>query len=301
MVCMALGIWSLARDGFAGGTVRTIAVNAIKYYAVPAAFLVWLYFFYIRSMAVLGGANPTRWEAISDAALYVLGFAPLNGLRVLAVLVMVALVFCGIWKLFRQKRDVWVFFASVIFIAPALVIVLWQPRYLYFRYFTICFPFFYLLLAYVFAGWFEKPGKVKFLPLVFVASITAGHAVKIANLFHYGRGHYRQALEDMAAATQGSVIRISSNQDFKNGTLVDFYALFLPSSKHVDYIPRSRRDQETPEWFIICCDDPAFPAYPGVEVGHIGKYDLFGSYSYCGSSGWCWFVYHRSPEKLSAK
>ena len=45
---------------------------------------------------------------------------------------------------------------------------------------------------------------------------------------------------------------------------------------------------------IEFCLDPTFQAYPDLEVGSIGKYDLFGVYPFSGLSGWSWFVYQRS-------
>jgi hypothetical protein len=137
--------------------------------------------------------------------------------------------------------------------------------------------------------------------VVLLAAITTGHLVKVAGLLHYGRGNYRQALLEMAAATAGPVIKISSDHDFRNGTLVDFYARFVPPGKQVEYINRAQRDQETPEWFIQHCGDPSFEAYDDVEVGGIGKYYLFGAYLYCGNSGWSWFVYQRPTGAIPAK
>jgi hypothetical protein len=136
--------------------------------------------------------------------------------------------------------------------------------------------------------------------VLMTAAITTGHMVKNESLLRYGRGKYLQALLDMAAATPGPVVRVSSDHDFRNGSLVVFYARYLPPSKQVDYITRPRRDQVTPDWFIQHCGDPTFNAYDDVEVGGIGKYDLFHTYPYCGSSGWSWFVYHRDPNATPA-
>jgi hypothetical protein len=155
-----------------------------------------------------------------------------------------------------------------------------------------------LLVACVFAAWFRDGGKLKLVPVFLVAAITIGHAFKIASLFQFGRGHYKQAVLEMAAATPGSLIKIGSNQDFKNGTLLNFYAQFLPPSKQIAYIPKERRNQLPPEWIIECCDDPDFPAYSDIEVGTIGKYDLFAVYPFSGSSGWSWFVYRRPSEAI---
>ena len=94
-------------------SLRRIVLNALKYFGVPAAFFWPSHLSRVypeRYMIILGGLVQTRWEALSDVAVYLLGFAVVNGLRLLAVLLALALVLGAIWKLARQKaRRVGVF------------------------------------------------------------------------------------------------------------------------------------------------------------------------------------------------
>jgi hypothetical protein len=297
IVCLALGVWTLVRDRLADVPLRGLSLNAIKYFGPPAIFLSGIYLTYIRHMIILGGLTQTWWTAIAETASYLLGFADESRLGFISVLFALALIISGLWRLSLQKRDEWIFFLLVLLVMPALVVGLSQPKFLYFRYFSVCFPFFYLLLASLFADWFRSADKMKTVPVLLLLAITTGHLVKVASLLHYGRGNYRQALYDMAAATPGPVISVSSDNDFRNGTMLNFYARFLPPSKTIEYIPQERRNQEPPDWIILQCFSTTFPAYPDVEVGHLGKYLLFATYPYCGSSGWAWFVYHR-PAKI---
>ena len=115
----------------------------------------------------------------------------------------------------------------------------------------VCFPFFYLLLAFLFATWFRTSGKMKMIPVLLLLAITTGHLIKMAGLLHLGRGHYRQALYDMAVATPGPAIVVGSDHDWRNGTLLGFYARFLPPSKKIFYIPRDKYNEVKPEWLII--------------------------------------------------
>jgi hypothetical protein len=235
---------------------------------------------------------------VGSGASYALGFADEPWLRFISVFCGAALAGCGILVLFRQKRDEWIFFALALLVFPALVAILLHPRFLYFRYFMVCFPFFYLLLAFLFAAGFRTSGKMKMIPVLLLLAITTGHLIKISGLLHWGRGHYRQALCDMAAATPGPVIVVGSDHDWRNGTLLDFYARFLPPSKKIAYIPKDKRDEVKPDWIIVHSLDATFTAYPEVEVGQVGKYLLFATYPYCGSTGMSWFVYRRPAEDV---
>jgi hypothetical protein len=298
MVCFALGSWTLVRDRLAGFSIREILRNALKFFGLPVVFLAGVYLIYIRHMIILGGLVQTWRTVVPETISYALGFSDTGGIRFVPVILALGLAGSGLWLLFRQKRDEWIFFALMLLVAPALVLGLWQPKFLYFRYFSVCFPFFYLLLAALFDNWFRQAGKMKFIPVLLLLAITAGHLVKVAGLLQLGRGNYRPAVRDMAAATPGPLIRVGSDNDFKNRTLLAFYARFLPPGKSIEYIPQERRAQEKPDWIILYCLDTTFRAYPDVEVGHVGKYLLFGTYPYCGSSGWSWFVHYRPAETI---
>ena len=299
IVWAALGVWTLIHEKKAGASWRGALVSTVKYYAVPACFMAGVYLVYIRHMFILGGYPYTRLEVIGAAASYALGFANTTGLNLVSVILAVALVAYGIRVIFRHKQEAGWFFVLVLVVLPALVL-LWHPRFLYFRYLLVCFPFFYLLLAIEFAEWFRRSGSaMKTLPVWMTLAITIGHAIKVSALLELGRGQYRRALQDMARATPGPVVRVSGDDDFKDGTMVEFYARFLPSDKRVEYIASSERHQEIPEWVVVVCFDPAFRAYPDLGVGDIGRYKLSGVYPFAGLSGWSWFVYQRPREEVA--
>jgi len=301
MTCMALGIWSLWHDHAAKCPSKVVITNALKYFGIPAVFVAGLYLIYIRKMSILGGNIQPKWEAIGDAVSYLLGLNADGWLRWLAMALATTFVTCGVIKMFREKRGDSVFFLAAIVIAPAIMLILWNPKFLYFRYFAITFPFFYLLMGYVLARWFSSAGKGKWIPVILVIGITAGHLVKTVNLIRYGRGNYSQAVFDMAAATPGPVIKVASDHDFRNGTLLQFYARFLPRTKTLEYILKEQRHQIRPDWVVMHCLDATFPPYLDIDVTGWGKYELFGNYPFCGSSGWAWSVYHGPVETNANK
>ena len=296
IILVALGGWSLVREKHAGSSLRSAMVNLAKLYVVPAIFLAGIYLVFIRHMTVLGGPVYGRWEVAGSAASYALGLTDKTGLRLVSIFSASALVSCAIWNLFRQKRPEWIFFGLVLFVVPALLVILLHPKYLYIRYFMVSFPFFYLLLAFIFAEWFRKSAIVKMVAVLLILAITTGHLLKVATLLNFGRGNYRRALNDMAAATPGRLIRIGSDADFPNREMLRFYGLFLPPSKQVEYIPLAKISLERPDWVVVCY----LPPNPSFEVNDTAvKYDLFSVYPSCGLTGMNWWVYRLSPESVT--
>ena len=89
------------------------------------------------------------------------------------------------------------------------------------------------------------------IPVLLTFAMITGHLLKVATLLDLGRGNYRQALNAMAAATPGRLIKASGDGDFQIGSMLDFYGLFLRPAKHVEYIPRVKVTLEKPEWFVV--------------------------------------------------
>jgi hypothetical protein len=130
------------------------------------------------------------------------------------------------------------------------------------------------------------------MPLLLLLAMTTGHLLKISVLLDLGRGHYRRALEDMAAATPGSRLRIGSDSDFKNGKLLRFYGQLLPPAKHLESVPHEQVAAEKPDWLVV----RYLPGYPSLLVGGAVKYDLYSIYPFCGLSGMDWSVYPLAAE-----
>ena len=299
IILVALGGWSLVREKHAGSSLRSAVVSLAKLYVVPAIFLTGIYLVFIRHITIIGGPIYSRWDVVGSAASNALGLTDKTGLRQLSIFSASALVSCAIWNLFRQKRFEWIFFGLVLFVAPVLVVFLLHPKYLYVRYFMVSFPFFYLLLAFIFAEWFRKSAMTRMVPVLLILAITTGHLLKVATLLNSGRGNYRRALNDMAAATPGQFIRVSSDGDFQNKKLLRFYGFFLPPSKQVEYIPMAKISSERPDWVVVYSlplkPSPPSPSFVMEENTDV-KYDLFSVYPSCGLSGMNWAVYRLSPE-----
>jgi hypothetical protein len=298
MVAGALGGWSLVRECRTRASWQKGLVHTTVYFAVPAIFLAGLYFIYIRHMYYLGGNIFSRLEVIGATMAQAVGAADLIGWYKPAAMIVILAAGIGILMLYKRQRDEWIFFSLVLWLVPWLVVVVLNPQFLYFRYFLVCFPFFYLLLALVLAQGFRVGSTARWLAVIVMLSVTVGQLAKDVNLLRFGRGQYRQALLAMAAATPGPVLHVGSDHDFRNGTLLKFYASYLPPGKTLDYIPCTGYVRDRPDWFIVHCFDLAQAAHPETEVNGV-KYNLFGTYPFGGQSGWSWFVYQRTNSPVA--
>jgi hypothetical protein len=270
---------------------REAILNLARLFALPAVFVAVVYLVIIRHLAVLGGPIYTRREVFGAVAAHALGLPDTAHLRVLAIAGFALLVICGLWHLFRRNRPESTYFTLVLFFAPLLMTLLTPAMYLTFRYYLVCFPFFYLLLAFLFAEWSSRPGLFKLLPVALILCMTTGHLLKLQKLVDLGRGNFLQAVNDMAGANRSPIIRVSSDSDFKNGKLLHFYGLLLPAKK-VQYIPHDQIAAERPDWLVVTY----YSNVPSLLAGRSLRYDLFSYYPFCGLSGLSWSVYRLANE-----
>jgi hypothetical protein len=105
--------------------------------------------------------------------------------------------------------------------------------------------------------------------------------------YRFGRGQYRAAIAFMAARTEGDVITVSSDHDFRNGMVLRYYATGLRGHGHVRYIEAADTAGH-PEWLLVHnLESP--PKAPRCR----GDYALERVFPFYGLSGWNWIVYHR--------
>jgi len=294
-VLVALGGWAVFHELHAKSPLRQAAINLARLFLVPAIFVIAVYAWVIRKLSILGGQLYTEWEVTGAATAHVLGLPDVPSLHIISVLSCALLISYCVWKLFRQKRPEWTWFILVLAFAPIFTTILTHPQFPTFRYFIVCFPFFHLLLAIRFAEWFRQPGIIRLLPVALILAMTTGHFFKIEKLVTLGRGGYLQAVDDMASATRGDVVRVSSDSDFKNGKLLRFYGLLLPSKK-IEYIPHDEIATARPEWLVVTY----FSDYPSLMAAQTVKYDLFSNYPFCGLSGLEWSVYRLDKRLMTA-
>ncbi len=264
---------------------------------LPFAFIGFWYLFFLQHMAIGGGPIYEKSTVIKKAASLLLGFPDAAPFSTLAILAALAVIIGGTFSLYRAGHERWLFFVGVLLLAPALMLVFMQPRYLYFRYFIVCFPFFYLLVAHMvcrcFQAW-SHPYKLLLTLAIFV-SIT-GQAYRLDPLLTQGRSAYSAALAYLLKRSPEPTILIGSDNDFRNSMLLDFYAPRLTQNKNLRYIQQPDWHQAAPDW-LFANSSESHPQPPGqYSIKGVGIYQLVADFM---TANEFLFLYQRvKPDKL---
>ena len=292
MATIAFCIAGLAHEIQAAGSWRQKSLRITAHHAPPLVFFAWWYGFFLKDMVIAGGPIYSKWEVLTQASALLMGFPETHGFMVAAAVVVLAVVAVGVASLGRERDPQWTFFLAVLVLAPALVLIATRPTYLYFRYFIVCFPFFYLLLSHVVCRCYRAwPKWGRWLLAAAVAVLIAGQTPRVYALVTLGRGSYSKALARIAEDSPPGVVRIGSDHDFRNHLLVDFYAPLVPGGSRLRYVEQPRWGESPPDWIILHSQDLSYHPPQWFAVNGLGRYRLADEYRFSGISGWNWFVF----------
>jgi hypothetical protein len=289
----ALFIWSAAEEIKSGGIVRALRRVALLH-CVPAAFLTVYYLVFLKGMVYGGGEMVEPLKVVISAASMAVGLPSEGAFGYIPLAAVLVLLAVGLAFLRRTAPVQSVFFLCAIFVIPALATVTLKPEFLYFRYFLVCFPFFYLLAAYALAGVYRRPGWGK--PVFFAAMIVFSvfNVRASLDLIRYGRGAYSEAVAYMISESPGPEVIVGSDHDFRNELVLGFYSGFF-KEKRISYLDKEARQDTVPDWFLEHSVDRARrPSEYLFEGGY--RFTLKQNYGFAGVSGWSWFVYKKNIE-----
>jgi hypothetical protein len=295
IVFLSLSVWVIHKEVAGQSPLKLKVLGTLRYLFIPFLFLILFYLYYARGMAIGGGDHNNPFLEMSRGIVYLLGL-PLSAVSSkVAVLILFATVtLIGAYLFWRDKKNPWSFFVAVLLLAPLTIIVVTRPKIYYFRYLVITFPFFYLVLSFIFGKLFRTGRKGFYLVLGVLCLYLIGQAHHLLPLFKQGRGNYQAILAEISNGSSGNILTIGSDHDFRNKMLLTFYQRFLPDRQTLRYMDQQRWNIETPEWIIIHSTDISFEPKPFVMVSNQRIYELTRSERSSGNSGFSWFLYHLS-------
>jgi hypothetical protein len=299
-VCFAgLCLWSVWRIAHSRQSWRQAVLDLFALFTVPAVLLLAFYFIAVRGMKVGGGPEYQVMPLLIKTASYMLGGPASGAAAGIAALVALASTYVVLVYLMFERDDRWIFYAVVI-VVPLAVIAIQRPEQLYVRYFIISVAVSLVLLSSGYAALLRRGVAGRGIGLTLLAVFVAGNAVNTVNLLRFGRGQYLAALRFMEKNSDGREVVITSDHDFRNGMLVNYYKRYLERPDYIRYLDGPALDAEYvrakgaslgAEWLILHRFD--LREQPERVTDHFGNnYQLMTVYRYSELSGWNWLLYH---------
>ena len=289
-VLLAGMVWS------AGGVIRSGAdwkrptIRSIIWHAVLGAMAAVYYFGFVAKLEIGGGPQNPLFKTLGETAAYTLGLPVSAG--TFAFVLFVLLCAMGIFALWRG-RD-WrtaVFYGVVLFAAPALAMAASKFTLLFPRYFLLNAALALPLIAHGLA-WIWRCGRGgRMIVLIALAGFLAGNALPVSRLARDGRGQYSAALREIASHAQAREISLSSDHDFRNHLLIDYYRAAAGEGHEFVYYSVEQAPPWGVQWVLFhrfAGDEPP-PAVIADARGN--QYVREYHYSHTALSGWDWYVY----------
>ena len=293
-VFIAIVAWTLWYFLVTRDNRRELASFVVQYHIVPLGFTIGLYIVMIQHMQVLG-ANPSNTlDVIAETASFLLGLPRDHFWSRAALLIAVASLAVTVVALRRLKDDSWMVLLMLCAGAPAIVMIVTAPSFVLPRYFIVPATGMLLAFAFLLGRLFDRGGGHRAVSVLALAAMFVANSQDTAQLLSEGRGHYSQAVQDMAANTPGSLLRVGGDHEFRQRTMLRYYGASLPAGKTLEYVPIERLQEVAPDWVVMHSFDPdAVPATPAIFDGAGREYRLFRTYPAGPLSGWHWYVYRR--------
>jgi len=252
----AILLWSGYTDIRRSADLRDALANIGRVHAVPLLFLAGFYLMFIRHLAVAGAEPAGIASVVAGTIATTLGMASGGAWAWIACAVIGLPLVAGLRAMRRTDAGFFILLLAGIVLIPALAVYLElrnaviEPRF-FPRYFLVSITLFLLLSGWLVGELYEHDAKRRLLAALFVAMFVAGNLWHAASFMLSGRGHYREALLYMAQSTDDPEIRVSSNSDFRTGTLLAFYRSYLPHDKTLTFYPRNSPRLREASWRII--------------------------------------------------
>lgn len=270
---------------------------------LPFLTAAWLQLFFIggvfnQQMAIGGGPESNLLAAVISTLSLIAGGPLIGDGSLIAAIAVLILIGVGLLELWRKDRAIAVSYLTVIFLAPAAVLLLTGHALIYPRYFLIPVSFALLAIGHGISGWWQANQTGRFGLIAVVGAYLALNGWWTACLLDHGRGDYSQALNWLSTQVSDGPITVSSDHDFRNGMIVSYYAPRLgPSSSRWQYVEQRFLPPEGTPWVILHDfeGDPPFPDL--VTDRYRNPYRLERTFRHHSLSGYNWWVYRRAVDQ----
>jgi hypothetical protein len=297
IVFLALVIYIIHYEFSTGKTFFMKSWQILKYLFVPFVFIASFYFYFVKGMAIGGGPPIDRYSQLVRGINCLLGLP--DALWYVGLLILVLLLSVVVYMLYADKSPIWSFSLAVLIIVPAAIIIITNPEYFHYRYLIVCFPFYYLVMAFVLARAYRADKKMlHYFAMIVIILYVMGQSYRLVPFFQYGRGSYQPIVIEMENASSSDIITVGSDNDFRNKMVLSFYSRFLQNQKKIQYIDQQFWNSDPPEWMIVHSLDESAKPESWIQTATDKIYRLVKTEKFSGDSGFNWFLYHDSNKQV---
>jgi hypothetical protein len=184
-------------------------------------------------------------------------------------------------------------FYLVVIAYPAVLIAVRRPEYLVPRYFLVSVAFGLLAVSGPLAHFLRQGPLAKVAVAVALALSIVGNAVHTEELIRYGRVQYSSAVRYMESHTPSPVIAVTSNSDFPDRLILNFYQRFLQPGRSLFYYSIKDYPSDGTQWFLLNTTERSTQVPLEFQDPHGNTYRLVARYPHSILSGVSWHLYQR--------
>jgi uncharacterized membrane protein len=293
-VLVAAAIWSAWTLSRAGGEMRLVAPRLASAFVVPAAAALILYLGFFSRIHVLGGTESRPIDVLAETAGYLLGLPRYGGGAWLALIIVLGVLAAAIGTLRHRRDPSWVLLAMLSVGGPAVMILAVPMDHLTPRYLMVPMIGLLFAMAIVLGRLMERSQIRRRVALAALAAVLVMNGLDTVRLLRDGRGHYRQALADMAAASTAPILRIAGDHPFRHRFVIGYHQTALPPGYSTRYVAVDQLGQAAADWIVLHSFDPDRDPPLRQTQDPMGRaYILFRTYPSGPLSGWHSYVYRR--------
>ncbi len=279
--------------------------SVVLLHAWPVVAIVAIYVVYVVGLTKGGGDKFPVGETLVAALSLMVG-GPLRGVAALvAAAVAVLLLTVSLGTEFRAERARAALYLTAMFAAPAGVIVISGFEYVYPRHFLVPMMFGYVAIGSQLANWFRRGKFGRCAAVVLLVGYVACNAVPVARLIANGRSPDDAALLWIADHSEGPVVTISGDHDFRVGFPLPYHLLrnaeYLQSSgKRLEFVEKDESQEKKnyprsgTDWKLLHTASEWDKSPPALIVDmYQNKYEQVKVFPAGSLSGFSWFIYRR--------
>lgn len=248
------------------------------------------YFGFVRKLEIGGGPNNPLFKTLAETAAYTLGLPVSAG--ALAFALSGVLCVLGLFALWRRGGwRVAVFYVLIIGVTPGLGMLASKFTLLFPRYFLLNAALALPLIAHGLAWVWQTGRGGRMIVTVALAGFLLGNAFPVARLAQDGRGQYSAALREIASHAQAREISLSSDHDFRNHLLIDYYRAAAGEGHEFVYYSVEQAPPWGVQWVLFHRFEGDEPPPAVIADARGNQYVREYHYPHAALSGWDWYVY----------